>query len=124
MSAARTAGFFTFGVPPDSYRLPHPQFGLPVILLIRRVLLRAFELLRKQDFQLATATEDEITCALRSVIENNLRVSGDVPGFSKRTFETVVRQGQWANYDGGVLTKTPDLCFKRNRPAEPSYAEG
>ena len=31
MSAARTAGFFTFGVPPDSYRLPHPQFGLPVI---------------------------------------------------------------------------------------------
>lgn len=120
MDTERTAGFFTFGVPPDSYHLPHPPLGLPVILLIRRVLLRAFELLREKNFQLSTAAEDEITAALRSVIQNNLRESGSVAGFSKRTYESLVRQGQWANYNGAVLTKTPDLFFKlRDDNCEP-----
>ncbi len=112
MSAARTAGFFTLGVAPERYHLPHPRLGLPVILLIRRVLIRALELLRQQQFRLADATEDEVTAALRSVIENDLREAGSVAGFNKRTYEPVVRQGQWANYNGAVLTKTPDMCFK------------
>lgn len=112
MSDARTAGFFTLGVPPERYHLPHPRLGLPVILLIRRVLIRGLELLRAQQFRLADATEDEVTAALRSVIENDLREAGRVPGFNKRTYEPVVRQGQWANYNGAVLTKTPDMCFK------------
>ena len=120
MSTGRTAGFFTFGVPPNRYHLPHPELGLPVVLLVRRVLLRAFELLRGQNFQLAAANEDEITANLRSVIENNLRESGSIAGFSKRTYEPVVRQGQWANYNGAILTKTPDLCFKlRHDESEP-----
>lgn len=120
MSTGRTDGFFTFGVPPHRYNLPHPHLGLPVILLVRRVLLRAFQLLREQNFQIGAAGEDEITAALRSVIENDLRESGSVAGFSKRTYEPVVRQGQWANYNGAVLTKTPDLCFKlRNDESEP-----
>ena len=112
MSSADTAGFFTLGVPPERYDLPHPRLGLPVILLIRRVLLRAFELLREQNNSLAAATEDQLTAALRSTIENSLRQSGEVSGFNKRRFETVIRQGQWANYDGTRLTKTPDLFFK------------
>ena len=33
-------------------------------------------------------------------------------GFSKKTYEFMVRQGQWQNYSGTVLTKTPDLFFK------------
>jgi hypothetical protein len=114
------AGFFTFGVPADLYGLPHPKLGAPVILLIRRVLLRAFELLREQGFALATATEDEVTAALRSTIENNLRQSGSVKGFNRRYYEQVVRQGQTANYNGSCLTKTPDLCFKlRHDEREP-----
>jgi hypothetical protein len=112
MGSADTAGFFTLGVPPERYHLPHPSLGLPVILLIRRVLLRAFELLREENYNLAAATEDQVTAALRSTIESNLRQSGDVRGFNKRTFEFMVRQGQWQNYDGTVLTKTPDLFFK------------
>jgi hypothetical protein len=112
MSAADTAGFFTLGVPPERYHLPHPRLGLPVILLIRRVLLRAFELLREQNYNLAAAGEDQVTAALRSTIESNLRQSGEVRGFSKRTFEFTVRQGQWQNYNGTVLTKAPDLFFK------------
>jgi hypothetical protein len=112
MSTARTAGFFTFGVPPDAYDLPHPPLGLPVILLIRRVLLRAFELVREENINLAEAIEDEVTAALRSVIENNLRERGSIAGFNKRTFDSVIRQGQWSNYNGAVLAKTPDLCFR------------
>lgn len=120
MSDAPTAGFFTLGVPPERYHLPHPRLGLPVILLIRRVLTRALELLRQQQFRLADATEDEVTAALRSIIENDLREAGSVAGFNKRTYEPVVRQGQWANYNGAVLTKTPDMCFKlRHDESEP-----
>lgn len=120
MSDARTAGFFTLGVPPERYHLPHPRLGLPVILLIRRVLTRALELLRQQQFRLTDATEDEVTAALHSVIENDLREAGSIAGFNKRTYEPVVRQGQWANYNGAVLTKTPDMSFKlRHDESEP-----
>jgi hypothetical protein len=120
MNTANTAGFFTLGVPPERYHLPHPRLALPVILLIRRVLLRAFELLREQKYNLAAASEDQVTAALRSTIENDLRQSGEVSGFNKRNFETVIRQGQCANYDGTRLTKAPDLFFKlRDDESEP-----
>lgn len=112
MSATDTSGFFTLGVSPERYRLPHPRLGFPVVLLVRRVLLRAFELLREQQYNLAAATEDAVTKELRSAIENRLRQSGEVQGFSRRTFEFVVRQGQWENYNGTVLSKAPDLFFK------------
>jgi hypothetical protein len=62
MSSAVPSGFFTLGVRPD-WHLPHPRLGLPVILLIRRVLLRAFELLREQEYNLPAATEDQVTAA-------------------------------------------------------------
>lgn len=82
MNGGQTAGFFTLGVTPDRYHLPHPRLGLPVILLIRRVLLRAFEMLRKQGFNLREASEDQVTAALCAIIENNLRQNGSVAGFS------------------------------------------
>lgn len=119
MSAGPTTGFFTLGVSSERFLLPHPRLDVRVILLVRRVLLRAFELLREESFNLADAGEDEVTAALRSVIENNLRENGDVAGFSKRTYEPVVRQGQWANYNGTILTKTPDLCFRLRRDEGP-----
>ena len=112
MSHSTQSGFFTLGVSPDRYQLPHKRLGLPVILLIRRVLCRAFELLREKNFNLATAKEDEVTAALRSVIENDLRQSGSVRGFNRHTYESVVRQGEVANFDGTRRAKTPDLCFR------------
>lgn len=120
MRSADTAGVFTFGVPQGRYDLPHPRLGLPVILLIHRVFLRAFELLREREFNLATATEDEITAALRSTIENDLRQTGEVTGFSRRSFDTVSRHAQFANCDGTRLAKSPDLIFKlRDHESEP-----
>lgn len=122
MSLSDAEGLFTLGVARESFRLPHPRLGLPVILLIRRVLLRAFDELRQKGFPFATATEDQVTAALRSMIENNFRQSGCVPGFNRRTYEFVVRQGQVWNYDFSRLTKTPDLSFKlRHDEEEPRF---
>jgi hypothetical protein len=120
MSIIREDGLFTLGVPPERYHLPHPRLGLPVVLLVRRVLIHAFNLLRERNFPLATALEDEITAALKSIIENDLRQNGQIAGFSKRTFDPVVRQGQVTNYNQTKLTKTPDLCFRLRNDEEES----
>lgn len=113
-------GLFTLGVLPEEFDLPHPRLELPVILLIHRVLLRAFEMLFERGFSLALKKEDEITAALRGILENDLRQKGSVAGFSRRTYETVIRGGQVANYDLTRLTKSPDLCFRiRNDEVEP-----
>ena len=120
MSEAAPTGYFTLGVSPEAYALPHPRLGLPVILLIRRVLCRAFAILREKEFRLAEGKEDEVTAALRAVIENDLRQAGSIPGFNRRFYELVGRQGQVANSDGTRLAKAPDLCFKlRHDESEP-----
>jgi hypothetical protein len=119
----RPDGLFALGVPGETYHLPHPRLGLPVILLVRQVIMRAFELLRERGFGLAVVGEDELTAALRGIIENDLRQNGSVRGFSRKTYETVVRQGQVTNYDFTKTRKAPDLCFKlRNDEEEPRPA--
>ena len=60
MSDAAVNGLFTLGVPPERYRLPHDKIDLAVILLVRKVLLRAFETICERGFSLATKKEDEI----------------------------------------------------------------
>ena len=120
MKAHRTTGFFTLGVEPDQYDLPHPRLGLPVILFLRRVLLRAFEKLRDRGFPLATEREDRVTEQLFNVLENDLRQTGEIGGFNSTFYERVVRHAQVTNYNGQKLAKTPDLSFKlRNAGAEP-----
>lgn len=115
-----STGFFTGGVPPERYDLPHPRLGFPVILLIQTVLCRAFEILREQGRGLADADEDRVTADLRAVIENNLLHTGAIPGFNRRYYESVTRQAQFENYNGEKLAKAPDLCFKlRHDEIEP-----
>lgn len=82
------------------------------LLLVCRVLCRAFDVLREQEFPLTTALEDELTAAFRSVIENDLRQTGEIRGFDRSSYDSVVRQGEVANYDGTRRAKAPDLCFK------------
>jgi hypothetical protein len=120
MNTTGTTGFFTFGVSAERYHLPHPPLGLPVILLIRRVLIRAFEKLVERRFPLATGLEDRITEQLFNVIENDLRQSGEVRGFTAQSYDRVVRHAQVTNYTASKLGKTPDLSFKlRNDEGEP-----
>ncbi len=115
------SGFFTLGISPDDFRLPHQKLGLPVILLIQRVLFKAFEQLRNERFNLAEAKEDQVTAALLAVVENNLRQQGSVAGFNRQTYEPVVRQAQVTNYNGMKLGKTPDLCFRLRRDQSEQY---
>jgi hypothetical protein len=113
------SGFFTRGRPAERYRLPHPRLGLPVILLVRQVLCRAFSKLREQSFPLAEASEDQVTAALRAVVENDLRQSGEIGGFNRHTYESVGRQAEVANFDGTKPGLAPDLFFKlRNDECE------
>lgn len=121
MSQSSPAGFFTLGVSKDKYDLPHRPLGIPVILLVRRVIWEAMTILRESGFNLSEATEDKVTAALKAVIENNLRQNGTIPGFNRRNYETVIRQSQVTNFDGTKLTKTPDLCFKLRIADEATY---
>ena len=106
------AGFFTLGVPPERYNLPHPGLGRPVILFVRRVLLRAFEKLRERGFSLATEREDRVTEQLFNVLENDLRQTGEIKGFNSAFYDRVVRHAEVTNYNGQKIAKTPDLSFK------------
>jgi hypothetical protein len=99
------------GVAPEDYDLPHPAIGLPFILVVRRVLVHAFALLRTRHGALAGLKEDEITIALESIIENDLRQRGSVPGFNRQLFGRVVRQRQVIDYTFGHPAYTPDLIF-------------
>jgi hypothetical protein len=120
MRVSGTDGLYTLGVPTDRYRLPHPRLGMAVLLVVRRVLLRAFERLDERGFSLVKESEDSVTAALRGVIENDLRQSGEVSGFDRRLYESVVRQAQCENHDLKRLGKAPDLCFRlRNDEVEP-----
>jgi hypothetical protein len=122
MSQSSPEGFFTLGVSKDRYDLPHRPLGVPVILLVRRVIWRALIILRESEFNLSEATEDEVTAALRAVIENDLRQTGAVRGFNRRNYDPVLRQSQVANFDGTKLTKTPDLCFKLRIAEKATYS--
>ena len=118
------AGFFTLGLDAQEFDIPHAQLELPVILVIHRVFLRAFELLRKRKRSLATGLEDEITAELEGIIENDLRqkngdrTKGGIPGFDRNLFEAVTRHQCVVNHDGTKLKKEPDLCFKLRADAE------
>ena len=121
MSGASPAGFFTLGVPPDRYRLPHRFIAIPVILLIRRVLHRALLKLREDGFNICDASEDQLTAALRAVVENDFRRTGCIAGFNTKTYESVSRQAQVANYNGTKIGKMPDLCFRLQPDEEEDY---
>lgn len=103
---------FTLGVEAEKYVLPHPRFDPSVILLIRRVIIRAFEKLREEQIVLADLSEDQVTANLVHVINNNLRITGEIQGFSRKFYQEVVRGGQKSTSDGACVTKTPDLCFR------------
>jgi hypothetical protein len=124
MSGATPAGFFTQGLDAQEFDLPHPRIALPVILVVHRVFLQAFDLLRKRKPSLAGELEDEITADLEGIIENDLRqkngdpAKGGVPGFDRNSFEAVTRHQCVINHDGTKLKKEPDLCFKLRADAD------
>jgi hypothetical protein len=83
------------------------------VLVIHLAIQRAFEMMHAESpGALATMKEDDITIALRAVLENQLRMSGEVPGFDRTMFERVERQHRCVSYDGSHLAKEPDMRIR------------
>lgn len=123
MNLAAHDGLFATGLDPSDYDLPHPRIHPRVILLVRLVFIEAFALLRTRcaakKTSLATWKEDEVTVALRGIIENVFRQKGTVvPGFDKRRFETVNRQTEVETYDLKSFGKKPDMLFRLHSDEE------
>lgn len=112
MRARGTTGFFTLGVRSDQYHLPHPRLGLPVILLLRRVLLKAFEKLRYLKVHWPQSERIASRNSFSTYSKTTFARRGEVIGFNSAFYDRVVRHAEVTNYNGEKLAKTPDLSFK------------
>lgn len=91
--------------------LPHPKLQPEIFIILHQVLIHAFEILHRDGQPLATMLEDPITSQLARVIENRIRQTGEVSGFSAPLFERVTRQHECDNFDGSLERERPDLFF-------------
>jgi hypothetical protein len=108
-------GFFTHGI---EFTLPHPQIPQRTILLLCKVIKRAWQLLEEKppaNFLSHSADEDTITQVLVEIIENRLRKSGEVDGFDCVRFGKVVREPKITNVDKKHPDKMPDIFFDLKR---------
>jgi hypothetical protein len=116
-------GFFTLGI---DYTLPHPQISQRIVLLLCKVIKRAWQLLKKKppsDFILQSADEDTITQVLVEIIENRLRKNGDVNGFNCALFGKVTREPKITNVDKKHPDKMPDIFFDLKRDQLPILSD-
>jgi hypothetical protein len=113
-------GFFTHGI---EYTLPHPQISQRTVLLLCKVIKRAWQLLEEMppsNFILQSANEDTITQVLvDEIIENRLRRSGEVDGFNCALFGKVIREPKITNFDKKHPDKMPDIFFDLKRDQLP-----
>ncbi|MFH1976270.1 MAG: hypothetical protein ABIJ52_12020 [Pseudomonadota bacterium] len=108
-------GFFTHGI---EYKLPHPQIPQRTILLLCKVIIRAWQVLEEMPssgFILQSADEDAITQILKEIIENRLRKYGEVEGFNGALFGKVSRDQKIPNVDKKHPDKMPDIFFDLRR---------
>ncbi len=112
-------GLFTHGI---EYTLPHPQIPQRTVLLLCKVITRAWQLLEEMppsNFILQSADEDTITRVLVEIIENRLRKNGDVHGFNCALFGKVTRDQKIPNFDNKHPDKMPDIFFDLKRDQLP-----
>lgn len=108
-------GFFTQGI---DFSLPHPPIPQRTILLICKVIRRAWQLLAEYppaNFLLYSEHEDPITQVLAEIIENRLRKNGEVDGFDRTRFGRVIREPKITNFNKNHLDKMPDIFFDLKR---------
>ncbi|MBI4773902.1 MAG: hypothetical protein HY788_06930 [Deltaproteobacteria bacterium] len=116
-------GFFTLGV---KFELPHPPIPQRTLLLLCKVIRKAWQLLREtpiEGFSLQSAHEDAITLHLVWILENRLRKNGEVDGFNCELFGRVVREPTITNYDNEHPDKMPDIVFGLRREKRPILSE-
>jgi hypothetical protein len=118
-----TVGFFTQGI---EYTLPHPRIPQRTVLLLCKVIKRAWQLLKEMppsNFILQSANENTITQVLVEIIENRLRKSGDVNGFNCTLFGKVTREPKITNVDKKHPDKMPDIFFDLKRDKLPILSD-
>ncbi len=116
-------GFFTHGI---AFQLPHPKIPQRTILLLCRIIKRAWQLLQEEppsNFILQSADEDTITQVLTEIIENRLRKNGDVDGFDCARFGKVTREPKITNVDKKHPDKMPDIFFDLKRDQLPVLSD-
>jgi hypothetical protein len=116
-------GFFTQDI---EFSLPHPPIPQRTILLLCKVIRRAWQLLSESPptgFILHAEKEDTITQMLVEIIENRLRKNGDVDGFDSVRFGRVVREPKITNYDKKHPDKMPDIFFDLKREKAPVLSD-
>lgn len=116
-------GFFTQGI---EFTLPHPPIPQRTILLLCKVIKKAWQLLVESPpagFVVHAAKEDDITQMLVEIIENRLRKNGEVDGFDSARFGKVVREPKITNYDKKHLDKMPDIFFDLKRELAPTISD-
>lgn len=116
-------GFFTQDI---EFTLPHPPIPQRTILLLCKVIRRAWQLLTENPptgFILHAEKEDTVTQMLVEIIENRLRKNGDVDGFDSARFGRVVREPKITNYDKKHPDKMPDIFFDLKREKAPVLSD-
>ncbi|MDM8515015.1 hypothetical protein QUF76_02360 [Desulfobacterales bacterium HSG16] len=117
------AGFFTKGI---EYTLPHPKIPQRTVLLLCKVIEKAWKLLEENPpsgFYRQSADEDTITQMLVEIIENRLRKNGDIAGFNSAMFGKVDREPKITNVDKTHLDKMPDIVFDLKRERLPILSD-
>lgn len=104
-----TSGFFT-----RTYRVPHPRLEVRWIAAVHLALVRAFELIRADGFDLANADEDDITFRLEDMFENRL-MPDDSGDLDLSFIRSVTRESATANHDESSIGRKPDLVFRLKR---------
>jgi hypothetical protein len=116
-------GFFTHGI---EYTLPHPQIPQRTVLILCKVIKRAWQLLVEippSNFILQSANEDTITQVLVEIIENRLRKNGELEGFNCALFGKVTREPKITNVDKKHPDKMPDIFFDLKRDKLPILSD-
>jgi hypothetical protein len=116
-------GFFTHGI---EFTLPHPKIPQRTILLLCKIIKRAWQLLKEEppsNFIIQSADEDTITQVLTEIIENHLRKNGDVDGFDCALFGKVTREPKITNVDKKHPDKMPDIFFDLKRDQLPVLSD-
>lgn len=116
-------GFFTQDI---EFTLPHPPIPQRTILLLCKVIRRAWQLLAENPptgFILHAEKEDTVTQMLVEIIENRLRKNGDVDGFDSARFGRVVREPKITNFNKVHPDKMPDIFFDLKREKVPVLSD-
>lgn len=104
-----SSGFFA-----RAYQVPHPRVSVRWIAAVHLALIKAFEMIRADGFDLRSADEDNITFRLEDMFENRL-MRGDSGDLDLSFIRSVTRESATANYDESSLGRKPDLVIRLER---------